>query len=289
MQKLTPKEFPKSLREIPDAPKQLYIEGELPDEKSHVFLAVVGSRKYSSYGKEACEKLISGLIGLPVVIVSGLAIGMDSIAHRAALKAGLKTIAIPGSGLDRKVLYPALNRGLADEILRAGGCLLSELEPTERPTLYSFPKRNRIMAGMSKATLIIEAHEKSGTLITARLAMEYNRDVLVVPGPIFSINAAGSNKLMKDGAHPVSSSEELIDALGLKSKEVKTKKKVAEIDPSLSPTEKKILEIISKDAVTKEELIALSGLSISEANILISSMELRGLIRESMGEVQSTL
>lgn len=287
IKKLEKKYWPSGLREIPDAPKILYIEGELPDEKTNTFLAVVGSRKFSQYGKEACEKLIAGLGGYPIVIVSGLAIGMDTIAHRAALRAGLKTMAIPGSGLDRQALYPSVNKGLADEILTAGGCLISELEPNERPTLYSFPRRNRLMAGLTKATLIIEAAEKSGTLITARLAMEYNRDVLVVPGPIFALNSQGSNKLMKDGAHPISSSTELLDILGFKTEPGPKASRGEKQNLNLSPAEKKIMEIVSRDTVSREELIRLSGLNISQANVLLSSMEIRGLIKESMGEIHS--
>ena len=168
------------LLEIPEPPKQLYIEGTLPPPNT-VLLAVVGSRKYSSYGREACEELIAGLAGSPISIVSGLAIGMDTIAHKAALGAGLHTIAFPGSGLDRKVLHPRSNIHLAGQIVKSGGALVSEYEPTFPAAVYTFPRRNRIMAGLVKAVLVIEAGEKSGTRITARLATEYNREVLAVP------------------------------------------------------------------------------------------------------------
>jgi DNA processing protein len=127
--KLKPENFPKSLMEIPQPPKELYMRGVLPPE-DYIYLAVVGSRKYTSYGKDACEKLIQGLKGYPIVIVSGLALGIDSIAHKAALSAGLITLAMPGSGLDNKVLYPRSNANLADDIIRNGGCILSELPPT---------------------------------------------------------------------------------------------------------------------------------------------------------------
>src|SRR3989338_6399828 len=146
IRKLGKEDFPKRLLQITDPPEQLYVRGELPPEDSKC-LCVVGARKYSEYGKQAIEKLIAGLRGYSIVIVSGLALGIDSIAHRAALDAGLITIAVPGSGLDSKVLYPASHKQLAEKIVASGGCLLSEFETMFRPTAYSLPQRNRIMAG----------------------------------------------------------------------------------------------------------------------------------------------
>ena len=160
IKRLTLDQFPSLIKEITDPPKQLYIQGELPDEEETVFLAVVGSRKYTSYGKDVCERLIEGLRGYPVVIISGLALGIDSIAHKKALEVGLKTIAIPGSGLDENVLYPATNIQLARKIIEQGGCLLSEFEPDFRATTWSFPQRNRLMAGISHGVLIVEAEEE---------------------------------------------------------------------------------------------------------------------------------
>src|SRR3989338_5938444 len=206
--------FPSRLQEIADPPEKLFVKGTLPPEE-HKWLCVVGSRKYSSYGKEVCEKLIDGLRGYKVVIVSGLALGMDASAHRAALSANLPSVAVPGSGLDSEVLYPATNRRLADEILKAGGALLSEFEPNFRATAWSFPQRNRIMAGLSDAVLVIEAEKRSGTLITARLATEYNRDVFTIPGSIFSASSAGPHMLLRLGATPITSQEDLLNALGL--------------------------------------------------------------------------
>src|SRR5581483_11593908 len=197
--------IPSSLREIPQPPKQLWIEGELPDPETHIYVAVVGSRRASTYGKEVVSKIISGLAGQPFVIVSGLAIGIDGCAHRAALEVGLPTVAVPGSGLDRKILYPSVHRGLAEEILRSGGALLSEFDPTFRATPWSFPQRNRIMAGLCRGVIIIESSLKSGTLITARLALDYNRDVFAVPGSIFSENSSGPHSLLSQGAAPVTS------------------------------------------------------------------------------------
>ncbi|HRY62250.1 MAG TPA: DNA-processing protein DprA [Candidatus Paceibacterota bacterium] len=284
IRKLNQNEFPKALLEIPQPPKQLYVEGELPDENEYIYLTVVGSRKFSNYGKDACEKLISELAGYNIVIVSGLAHGIDAIAHKAAMKAGLKTVGVPGSGLDRKVLYPSLNRKIADEIVSKGGALLSEFDPMQRATRYTFPQRNRIMAGLAKAILVIEAGDKSGTLITARLATEYNRDLLVVPGSIFSPNAAGSNKLINLGATPVSSGEEILKALGI---DVETKQKALDLkDPALSENERKVLEILSIEPLPRDDLIRELKLPISESNTLLSVMEIKGLITESLGEVR---
>ncbi|MEA3398962.1 MAG: DNA-processing protein DprA [Patescibacteria group bacterium] len=204
--------IPEELLEIPHPPKVLYTRGKLPS-KEYTYLTVVGSRKYTKYGQEICKKLIAGLKDKKIVIVSGLALGIDTIAHRTALENGIKTLAIPGSGLDNHVLYPKQNRNLAQEIVDNDGCLLSEMKPNEKPTAYSFPQRNRLMAGISKAVLIIEAQEKSGTLITARMAVDYNRDVLVVPGSILSNNSSGNNKLIQQGATPITCSEDILEAL----------------------------------------------------------------------------
>ena len=162
-----------------------------------IYLAIVGSRRYTSYGKDICEKLIRGFKGYPIVIVSGLAIGIDTIVLRAAIENGLITIYFPGLGLDNSVLHPRTNIKLAQEIINKGGSLISEMELLWKASLYSFPQRNRLMAGISKAVLIIEAEEKSGTLITARMALDYNRDVLAVHGSAFSSNSNGTNWLIK--------------------------------------------------------------------------------------------
>jgi len=186
---LKPNQYPAGLREIPKVPEEMYLIGEMPDSASgepssaeYIYLAVVGTRKFSGYGKEACEKIIGGLAGYPFAIVSGLALGIDAIAHRAALDAGLKTIAIPGSGLDFSVLHPRTNHRLAKEIIESGGALLSEFDWEEPAGLHTFPQRNRIIAGISRATLVVEAPERSGALITANFALDFNRDVFAVPG-----------------------------------------------------------------------------------------------------------
>lgn len=279
---LTGEEIPEILREIPDVPEKLYIKGILPSPDTKI-LAVVGSRKYTLYGKDVCEKLISGLRGYNICIVSGLALGIDAIAHRAALDAGLKTIAVPGSGLESSVLYPSTNKQLAEKILDAGGALVSEFEPTFRATPYSFPQRNRIMAGMSHAVLVIEAEIKSGTLITSKFATEYNRDVLTVPGSIFSKNSEGPNMLIRLGATPVRSSEDILEALGFKIDEEPKNLELKYAD--CSEEELLIIKILT-EPMEKDELIRSLKMPVSKASTILSIMEIKGLIKESMGEIK---
>lgn len=276
-------DFPRRLREITDPPKKLYLRGEFPPE-DYKYLCVVGSRKYSEYGRLAVEKLIAGLRGYPVVIVSGLALGIDSLAHYAALSAGLKTVAVPGSGLDSKVLYPASHKQLADKIVASGGCLLSEFEPNFRPTSFSFPQRNRIMAGLSDAVFVIEAELKSGTLITSKYATEYNRDVFTVPGSIFSSTSAGPHMLIRLGATPITSSVELLEALGFSLEADSQQLKVSSYS-DCSPAEQKVIAIL-KTPMPRDELIVALEMSARDTNTLLSIMEIKGIIKESMGEIR---
>ena len=163
--------IPHSLLEIPQPPKKLYIAGNLPPEGT-VYLAVVGSRKATTYGKDVVRKLIHGLRGHPIAIVSGLAVGIDYLSHEAALQAGLYAVAFPGSGISPEVFFPPSSLKLAEKIIEEGGCVISEYESNMKAQYYTFPARNRLVAGISKAALIIEAKEKSGTLITARMELE---------------------------------------------------------------------------------------------------------------------
>jgi DNA processing protein len=210
---IQPSEFPPLLKEIPQPPTSLNYRGMLPAPELKL-LSVVGSRKYTTYGKQVVDHLISGLKGYDVGIVSGLALGIDSLAHEAALKNNLYTLAVPGSGIDDNVIYPRAHKPLAQKILEHGGGLLSEFAPDFTATKWSFTQRNRIMAGISHATLVIEASEKSGTLITARMATDYNRELLVVPGNIFSSNSAGPHQFLKLGAIPVTNTTDILYALG---------------------------------------------------------------------------
>ena len=280
MREIPKDEFPSRLLQIPDCPKKLFIEGEFP-KGEYKFLCVVGSRRYTPYGKEVCEKLISSLRGLPVVIISGLAMGIDAISHESALTNGLKTIAVPGSGLSPKVLYPSSNKNLAKRILANGGCLLSEFEPEMAANIWTFPQRNRIMAGLSDATLIIEAELKSGTLITSKLATDYNRDVLTIPGSIFSKNSEGPHMLIRLGATPITNGDELKQALGfIVSEENKEQKDYSDC----SDDEKKIIEII-RIPIPRDELIRKLDMDMSKFNAVLSIMEIKGLIKETMGEI----
>lgn len=272
--------IPKLLQEIPDKPKKLYILGELPTDDNLIYLTVIGSRKYTQYGKSVCEKLIAGLAGYPIVIVSGLALGMDGIAHRAALDNNLKTIAIPGSGLDASVMYPASHRNLAKDILSAGGCLISELEPMTKAAPWTFPQRNRIMAGMSHAVLVIEAENKSGTRITARLATEYNRDVFSVPGSIFSTASEGCNELIREGATPITSAHDILNEFHL----IDPQQPVQQQLMALDPVEQNIIDLLN-DPLSRNTLAEKLDIPIMKINILLSSMEIKGLIGENMGKI----
>lgn len=273
--------IPEMLREIADPPSKIYLQGTLPGPNTKI-LCVVGSRKYTQYGKDVCEKIISGLRGYDITIVSGLALGIDGIAHRSALDAGLKTIAVPGSGLNESVLYPSSHKQLAEKILQSGGALISEFEPDFRATPYSFPQRNRIMAGMSHAVLVIEAEIKSGTLITSKFATEYNRDVLTVPGSIFSKNSEGPNMLIRLGATPIRSSEDVLEALGFKINETPQNLELKYTD--CGDEELLVIKILT-EPMTKDELIRAMKMPVSKASTIISIMEIKGLIRESLGEI----
>lgn len=277
---LEKKNWPPLLVETPKPPAKLYYAGAVPDY-SRKFLCVVGSRKYTTYGRDAVEYLIKGLTGYPVTIVSGLALGIDSFAHMNALKYGLPTVAIPGSGLSPKTLHPQSHLRLAEEIVEKGGTLLSEFESDFKATFWSFPQRNRIMAGMSHATLLIEAGEKSGTLITAKLAIDYNRELLCVPGPIFSTNSEGTNMFARLGATIVRSPGDILEALGIKAEAKEKKKDYSDC----SVNEIKIINILN-EPLERDELVRQIKLPIHEVQMALTLLELKGYIREEMGEVR---
>lgn len=276
---LDKKDFPPLLKEINDPPKSLRILGKFP--KTEKYLAVVGSRKYSEYGKNVCEKLIEGLAGYSITIVSGLALGIDSISHKSALKAGLPTIAIPGSGLSSKVLYPSSHKNLAEEIVEKGGCLLSEFEDNIPGYPSNFPQRNRIIAGMSEATLVIEAELKSGTLITSKYATEYNRDVFTVPNSIFSKTSEGPHMLLRLGATPITSSEDIISALGLTSHDNLFEKRDYK---DCSSDEHEVINLLGKP-LSRKEIIKRIGKPIYVTQTILATLELKNIIGESMGEI----
>jgi DNA processing protein len=280
---LTFENFPELLKEINDPPKKLRYEGELPIEGNKL-LAIVGSRKYSAYGKQVCEEIIAGLSGYPITIVSGLALGIDSIAHKCAMHNGLQTIAVPGSGLSRKALHPQAHVQLADEIIENRGGLLSEFADDFKATQWSFPQRNRIMAGMCDATLVIEAEKKSGTLITSRLATEYNREVGAVPGPVTSPSSDGPHMLIRLGAALIRDSNDVLELLGLKRKD----EDQTLFDTSDLTDEEKVFINILENPTSRDELIRKSKFETSKANAVLSLLEIKGLIQEELGEVRKT-
>ena len=271
-------EFPHLLKETPDAPRELFIRGSLPEATT--YLCVVGSRATSLYGRRMCASLIAGLAGSPITIVSGLAIGIDSEAHKAALDVGLPTIAVLPSSCDDESLYPSINKGLARQILVRSGALISENKAPFKSRQYSFAQRNRIMAGMSHASLIIEASEKSGTLITARLALDYNREVLAIPHELGKESGAGSNRLIREGATLVRSSEDILQALGLAAPAIQ-----APLPTDLTNAESKVLVELT-ESLMRDEIIERTDLSAQEINIALSSLQIRGLIVERLGKIE---
>ncbi len=284
--------FGELLRQIPDPPDTLYVCGNtsLLKDSSVKFLCVVGSRRYSDYGKLLCRRLIAGLKGFPVVIVSGLALGIDAIAHRAALDAGLPTIAVPGSGLHPDVVYPRSHVYLAEEIIQKNGLLLSEFESMTRASPWSFPMRNRIMAGLSHAVLIIEAENDSGTLITARLALDYNRDVGAVPGSVLTDSSKGTNALIRKGAVSITCEDDLRELLGFqRDDEIRenTQRQLplrCDIYSVCSPEEMSVINLLGQPQ-TRNYLADHSQLTSSKLQITLSMLEIRGLISETFGHI----
>jgi DNA processing protein len=271
MRMLTSSQFPAALREVPEPPERLWLRGTLPPAGTKL-LAVVGSRALTRYGREACDYLLEGLAGYPVSIVSGLAFGADATAHQAALRSGLHTIAIPGSGLSDDALYPRTHVSLANEILEHGGALLSEHAPNHVARPYDFPSRNRIMVGLSDAVLIIEAGERSGSLITARLAAEYNRELLCVPHRIRDQNSYGCHLFLRLGAQLATTPEHILEALRIDAAPQAQRQL-----PLLSPPEQALYDLLA-EPLPRDELMRRSGLSPQEALMAIGMLELRGII-----------
>ncbi|HEX5774478.1 MAG TPA: DNA-protecting protein DprA [Candidatus Paceibacterota bacterium] len=270
-------EYPSGLAEIPEPPEQLHVRGALPP-KGTKYLTVVGSRALTAYGRQACHKLIGGLAGYPVAIVSGLALGADAEAHRAALGAGLHAVAFPGSGIADDAIAPRTNYGLAKEILEKGGALVSEYEPDTRPAPWMFPERNRLMVGIADAVLMIEAGERSGTLITARLAGEYNRELLAVPHRIGDVHGFGSHLFLRLGATLVTEPAHILEALRIPIERPNGMQDV----PTLEGSERKLYEMLEEPR-PRDELIRDSKLPAGEALTALVTLELKGLAKEEFG------
>lgn len=294
--KLKDKDFPAILREIPFPPKKLYVWGEFPKSASRdplgsreaKYLSIVGTRRNSAYGEEILRKIIAGLKPYDFATVSGMAIGIDTIVAKASLENEMPTIAILGSGLLKEAFYPARNFKLAEEIVSRGGAVISEYEPDFKATLWSFPQRNRIISGFSPATLVVEAPESSGALITAKFALDQNRDVLAIPGSPFAPNSRGTNKLIKQGAALVESAEDILRAYGIEaalSDPVARSNRVAEFN--LSPEEKTILDLLAEPQDI-DSLIRKSKMQSSIAQSIVGLLEIRGIIKKLGSEYVRT-
>jgi len=271
------KDYPKTLKEISDPPALLYYKGDIGNFDG-LALAVVGSRKYTSYGERTVEKIVKPLAKAGLVIVSGLALGIDTLAHRATLDAEGKTIAVLGNGLDS--IYPATNKSLMLDIVKKGGAIISEF-PVGTPSYkYNFPFRNRIIAGLAQGTLVVEAALESGSLITARAALDYNREVFAVPGSIFSESSEGPNNLIKMGAKVVTSAEDVLSELNIKG--VSNLQEARKIIPD-SREEAIILEILKETPVDIDKIVKTTKLDIVKINQTLTLMEMKGKVRNLGG------
>lgn len=268
--------YPRLLREIDAPPPVLYVRGSL-QPKDEWALAVVGTRRASRYGREVTRRLVGELAGAGLTIVSGLALGIDGVAHEAAINAGGRTIAVLGSGVDQ--LYPASNRRLAVKAMDCGA-VISDYPLGTPPEASNFPPRNRIISGLSLGTLVIEAGQKSGALITANFAAEQGRDVFAVPGSILSPASAGTNRLIRDGAVPVLEPEDVIRALNL---ELAVPQQEAQSVLPENETEATILEALSKQPTHVDEVVRTTGLDAAKISSTLTMMELKGLVRSTGG------
>ncbi|HVW82775.1 MAG TPA: DNA-processing protein DprA [Candidatus Paceibacterota bacterium] len=278
IRELAREEWPAQLLEIPQPPKRLWARGSMPPAENKL-LVVVGSRAMSQYGREACERLIMGLAGYPITIVSGLALGVDTCAHKAALAAGLHTLALPGSGLGDDVLYPRSNRSFAQEILQKGGGLISEYAPDRASMIHFFPERNRLMVGLADAVLIVEAGPQSGTLITARLAADYNRELLAIPHRLSDPHGFGPHLFIRLGAGLVTEPLHILEALKIAPRENGEER---EMPADLEDAEKEIWELLA-EPLPRDEVLRASSLGSNEALTALIALELRGLIKEEFG------
>lgn len=283
IRELKKSEWSEQLLEIPQPPKRLWIRGNLPSAGTKL-LTVVGSRAMTRYGQEACQMLITGLAGYPISIVSGLALGVDTCAHRAAVAAGLHTLALPGSGLADDVLYPRSNRAFAKEILAKGGGMLSEYAPDTPSHVRYFPERNRLMVGISDAVLVIEAGAKSGTLITARLAAEYNRELLCIPHRIGDAHSFGPHLFIRLGATLVTEPLHILEALKIPPRGSAAR---GAAPSDLEDTELVIWNMLdepkARDEILRAGADSTGSPQTGELLTALVALELRGLIKEEFG------
>lgn len=268
--------YPARLREIDQPPPVLYVRGEyLPDDVFAV--AIVGTRKVTPYGRQITEEIASFLAANGITIVSGLARGVDAIAHQSALKAGGRTIAILGSGVDK--IYPPEHRGLAEQMMQRGA-IISDYAVGTPPDASNFPPRNRIISGLSLAVVVIEAAETSGALITAEFAAEQGREVFAVPGSILAPQSKGTNRLIQKGAQPLLTPADLMQALDLtRVGEQKAARKIMPADE----TEARVLSVLGGEPVHVDEIRNKADLPIERVSATLALMELKGMVRQIGG------
>jgi len=273
------KEYPKLLTHISSPPFLLYIKGSVETWKGKCF-GVVGTRALSEYGKRATPHITLDLARAGFTIVSGLATGIDTLAHKAALEAGAKTIAVLGTGIDESTLYPQLNLPLARKIVEKGGAVISEYAPGTHGTKFSFPQRNRIISGLSKGVLVVEADHISGAMITAKCALEQNRDVFALPGNIFAKTSEGANDLIKRGAKLVACADDILEEYDMaKVKGQKTKFKIA----ADNPEEEKVLAVLTSEPMTADDIIRKTGMAAPQVNATLMIMEIGKKIKNLGG------
>lgn len=272
--------YPQMLREISNPPAVLYYKGKLFDCNLEKTLAVVGSRRASTNGREDLRKIISGLSNTDICIVSGLAAGIDTVAHTSAIENNLKTIGVIASGFD--YTYPASNKTLYQNIENGYGAVVTEYYPTFGPVKFRFPQRNRIVSGLSYGTLVVEASLKSGALITANLTLEQGRELMCVPGLISNPNTQGIYKLLKNGATLVTESDDILNALNW---EIKNSTPSGQLVlPMLTSEEDLIFKNLEIEEKCVDELLSLTGLRFDDLLMNLTTMELKGIIKQCDGD-----
>jgi len=272
--------YPSQLKEIPTAPPVIYVRGN-PEILKNKSLAVVGSRKFTGYGRRVTENLCRDLVRAGLTIVSGLALGIDGIAHRATLDSEGITIAVLGTGIDDETIYPREHFNLGKRIFEGGGALISEFPPKTPSLKQNFPARNRIMAGLTLGTLVTEAAESSGSLITAGLALEFSREVFAVPGDIFSPQSAGANGLIKKGAKLVATSADILEELNISRAYSASARKV--VEPK-SEEEKTVWKVLSNIPVHVDKLAKMTKLDTATLSSTLATMEIEGAVKNVGGQ-----
>lgn len=274
-------DYPYYLKQIYDPPIVLYIKGSLNSFNQEKSLAVVGSRRASHYAKEVLKKIISELKGHNITIVSGMAVGVDSCAHQAALDNGINTIAVIGSGFDN--IYPEKNKTLYKNIINSGGAVVSEYFPDQKAAPWTFPRRNRIISGLSQGTLVGEAGLKSGALITARLTLDQNRELMCIPGMITNPNTEGTYKLIKEGAAVITKTEDIFHQLKWDN-QTGFRAENGNSTSEFAGSEKKIMDILDLAPKSFDAVLEETKLDIDELMMALTSLELEGVIKQLPGQ-----